>query len=46
MDYKIELTEEVEQPVLSVRAVTAAANLPQVLGEIFPAIIVGRYMKP
>ena len=39
MDYKIELTEEVEQPVLSMRTVTAVGNLPQVLGKVYPAII-------
>ncbi|HBT18071.1 MAG TPA: AraC family transcriptional regulator, partial [Firmicutes bacterium] len=39
MDYKIELTEEVEQPVLSIRTVTAVGNLPQVLGKVYPAII-------
>lgn len=39
MDYKIELTEEVEQPVLSVRTVTAVGNLPQEMGKAFQAII-------
>ncbi|HBT15317.1 MAG TPA: AraC family transcriptional regulator [Firmicutes bacterium] len=39
MDYKIELTEEGEQPVLSMRTVTAVTNLPQELGKAYHAII-------
>ncbi|HHV19642.1 MAG TPA: GyrI-like domain-containing protein [Thermoanaerobacterales bacterium] len=39
MDYKIELTEESEQPVLSMRTVTSVSNLPQVLGHAYHAII-------
>jgi hypothetical protein len=39
MDYKIELTEELEQPVLSMCTVTSVANLPQELGKAYHAII-------
>jgi effector-binding domain-containing protein len=39
MDPKCEIFEQQAQPVLSVRTVTSAENLPNVLGQIYPAII-------
>ncbi len=39
MDYKIELKEQVAQPVLSIRKTTAAGNLPQEIGKAYGSII-------
>ncbi len=39
MDYKIELTEQTAQPVLSIRTRTAVGNLPRELGKAYQAII-------
>lgn len=39
MSCKFELTEQPEQPVLSIRTRTAVANLPQELGKAYGAII-------
>lgn len=39
MNYEIKMTEESEQPVLSVRTRTAVANLPQELGKAYGAVM-------
>lgn len=39
MDYKLELTQQPVQPVLSLRKRTAVANLPMELGRAYGAII-------
>lgn len=39
MEYKIELTEQSMQPVLSVRARTSVKNLPREIGKAYGAII-------
>ena len=39
MDYKIELTEQSAQPVLSIRTRSAVENLPQVIGQAYQTII-------
>jgi Transcriptional regulator, effector-binding domain/component len=39
MSYKFELTEQKEQPVLSIRKRTDVGNLPQELGKAYNAII-------
>ncbi len=39
MNYNFELTEQKEQPVLSVRTRTAVGNLPQELGKAFGAVL-------
>jgi hypothetical protein len=39
MNYNFELTEQKEQPVLSVRTRTAVGNLPQEIGKAFGAVL-------
>lgn len=39
MSYEFELKEQPEQPVLSTRARSAAENLPQLLGQVFEAVM-------
>ena len=39
MNYNFELTEQKEQPVLSVRTRTAVGNLPQELGKTYGAVM-------
>lgn len=38
MDYKIELTKQSEQPVLSIRKIASVKNLPQEFGKAFQEI--------
>lgn len=39
MSYNFELTEQKEQPVLSIRTKTAVGNLPQELGKAYGAVL-------
>lgn len=39
MSYNFELTEQKEQPVLSIRTRTAVGNLPQEIGKAFGAVL-------